>query len=228
MHTAATAFDGQNKKVPHLDVLVYAAGAVWWAPVMGTPMRRFRLMQQVNVEGLYASVLAALPYFRIPQTGDNAGADSRARAGDPTAGAAIAGDANTATETINADAGKRPETKDLSNPGSKSVRGQSDSDHATASAPSLSPPRPASLTTDPTAAMYAGRIIVVSPPIYSRFFRGKTAYAVGWWSLTVSIIATVTALRSARVPSFFMNQSACSWNGPYTMCVFPPFDYSRL
>ena len=24
-----------------------------------------------------------------------------------------------------------------------------------------------------------GRIIVVSPPIYSRFFRGKTAYAMG-------------------------------------------------
>jgi hypothetical protein len=26
---------------------------------------------------------------------------------------------------------------------------------------------------------WKGRIIVVSPPIYSRFFRGKTAYAMG-------------------------------------------------
>jgi len=26
---------------------------------------------------------------------------------------------------------------------------------------------------------WKGRIIVVSPPIYSRFFRGKTAYAIG-------------------------------------------------
>jgi hypothetical protein len=24
-----------------------------------------------------------------------------------------------------------------------------------------------------------GRVVVVSPPIYSRFFRGKTAYAMG-------------------------------------------------
>jgi NAD(P)-dependent dehydrogenase (short-subunit alcohol dehydrogenase family) len=28
-------------------------------------------------------------------------------------------------------------------------------------------------------AGWKGRIIVVSPPIYSRFFRGKTAYAIG-------------------------------------------------
>lgn len=26
---------------------------------------------------------------------------------------------------------------------------------------------------------WKGRIVVVSPPIYSRFFRGKTAYAMG-------------------------------------------------
>jgi NAD(P)-dependent dehydrogenase (short-subunit alcohol dehydrogenase family) len=30
-----------------------------------------------------------------------------------------------------------------------------------------------------------GRIIVVSPPIYSRFFRGKTAYAVGKVGMSV-------------------------------------------
>lgn len=35
---------------------------------------------------------------------------------------------------------------------------------------------------------WRGRIIVVSPPIYSRFFRGKTAYAMGRYSLTVSAL----------------------------------------
>lgn len=30
-----------------------------------------------------------------------------------------------------------------------------------------------------------GRIIVVSPPIYSRFFRGKTAYAMGKVAMSV-------------------------------------------
>jgi NAD(P)-dependent dehydrogenase (short-subunit alcohol dehydrogenase family) len=30
-----------------------------------------------------------------------------------------------------------------------------------------------------------GRIIVVSPPIYSRFFRGKTAYAIGKVGMSV-------------------------------------------
>lgn len=30
-----------------------------------------------------------------------------------------------------------------------------------------------------------GRIVVVSPPIYSRFFRGKTAYAMGKVGMSV-------------------------------------------
>lgn len=32
---------------------------------------------------------------------------------------------------------------------------------------------------------WKGRIIVVSPPIYSRFFRGKTAYAMGKVAMSV-------------------------------------------
>jgi len=76
-----------------LDVLIYNSGAIWWASVENTPTKRFQLMQRVNVEGLYATVQAALPHFK--QNG------------------------------------------------------------------------------------WRGRIIVVSPPIYSRFFRGKTAYAMG-------------------------------------------------
>ena len=30
----------------------------------------------------------------------------------------------------------------------------------------------------------AGRIVVISPPIYSRFLRGKTAYAMGKWGMS--------------------------------------------
>jgi NAD(P)-dependent dehydrogenase (short-subunit alcohol dehydrogenase family) len=81
-----------------LDVVVYNSGAIWWAPVADTPTARFRLMQQVNIEGLYATVQAALPHLR--------------RHG-------------------------------------------------------------------------RGRLVVVSPPIYSRFFRGKTAYAVGKVGMSV-------------------------------------------
>ena len=29
-----------------------------------------------------------------------------------------------------------------------------------------------------------GRIVVISPPIYSRFLRGKTAYAMGKWAMS--------------------------------------------
>jgi NAD(P)-dependent dehydrogenase (short-subunit alcohol dehydrogenase family) len=82
-----------------LDVLVYNSGAIWWASVENTPMKRFQLMQRVNVEGFYGAVQAALPQFK--KNG------------------------------------------------------------------------------------WKGRIIVVSPPIYSRFFRGKTAYAMGKVGMSV-------------------------------------------
>jgi NAD(P)-dependent dehydrogenase (short-subunit alcohol dehydrogenase family) len=82
-----------------LDVLIYNSGAIWWASVENTPMKRFQLMQRVNTEGLYGTIQASLPQF------------------------------------------KKQEWK--------------------------------------------GRIIVVSPPIYSRFFRGKTAYAMGKVGMSV-------------------------------------------
>ncbi|KAB5558056.1 putative Hydroxysteroid dehydrogenase-like protein 2 [Coniochaeta sp. 2T2.1] len=86
------------KKYGRLDVLVYNSGAIWWASVEDTPMKRFQLMQRVNPEGLYGTVQAALPHLK--------------------------------------QGGK-------------------------------------------------GRIIVVSPPIYSRFFRGKTGYAIGKIGMSV-------------------------------------------
>ncbi|KXX82537.1 Hydroxysteroid dehydrogenase-like protein 2 [Madurella mycetomatis] len=47
-----------------LDVLIYNSGAIWWAPVSATPMKRFQLMQRVNVEGLYGTVQEALPHLK--------------------------------------------------------------------------------------------------------------------------------------------------------------------
>lgn len=78
-------------------MLVYNSGAIFWASVANTPLKRFQLMQRVNIEGLYAVVQATLPHLKQAK----------------------------------------------------------------------------------------GRIVVVSPPIYSRFFRGKTAYAMGKVGMSV-------------------------------------------
>ncbi|RKL12915.1 hypothetical protein BFJ70_g16048 [Fusarium oxysporum] len=82
-----------------LDVVIYNSGAIWWASVENTPMKRFRLMQQVNVEGLYGTIQAAIPHFR--------------------------------------------------------------------------------------SNGWKGRVVAVSPPIYSRFFKGKAAYAIGKVGMSV-------------------------------------------
>ncbi|KAF2145322.1 uncharacterized protein K452DRAFT_118408 [Aplosporella prunicola CBS 121167] len=84
-----------------LDALVYNAGAIWWAPVAKTSIKRFKLLQSVNIDGLYSSLQAALPLFE--------------RAG------------------------------------------------------------------------WRCRVVVVCPPIYSRFFRGKAAYAVGKVGMSVLV-----------------------------------------
>lgn len=84
-----------------LDAVVYNSGAVWWASVAQTPQKRFQLMQRVNVEGLYGTIQASLPYF------------------------------------------------------------------------------------DKQEPCSTGRFVVVSPPIYSRFFRGKTAYSIGKVGMSV-------------------------------------------
>ncbi|GLI81546.1 hypothetical protein PoHVEF18_009931 [Penicillium ochrochloron] len=114
-HTAATvvvdvrdpeqiqnAVDETLRVFGRLDVLVYNSGAIWWSSVENTPLKRFKLMQQVNPEGLYASVQAVLPVF--------------GRGGK-----------------------------------------------------------------------WKGRIVVVCPPIYSRFFRGKTGYAMGKVGMSVLV-----------------------------------------
>lgn len=87
------------RRLGRLDVLIYNSGAIWWSAVETTPVKRFQLMQQINPQGLYAAVSAALPHFE--------------------------------------------------------------------------------------KLAWKGRIIVVSPPIYSRFFKGKTAYAMGKVGMSV-------------------------------------------
>ena len=99
-----------NNTIKHykrLDVLVYNSGAIWWASVENTPMKRFQLMQKVNAEGLYGCVQACLPHF--------------------------------------------------------------------------------------AANGWQGRIVVVCPPIYERFFRGKTAYAMGKVGMSVLVKGLVSA-----------------------------------
>ncbi|CAF9936546.1 MAG: hypothetical protein ALECFALPRED_006886 [Alectoria fallacina] len=93
--------DKTIKHYKRLDILIYNSGAIWWASVEKTPMKRFQLMQKVNAEGLYGCVQACLPYF--------------------------------------AENG------------------------------------------------WHGRIVVVCPPIYERFFRGKTAYAMGKVGMSVLV-----------------------------------------
>ncbi|KAM7223752.1 putative Hydroxysteroid dehydrogenase-like protein 2 [Rhypophila decipiens] len=89
------------EKFSRLDAVIYNSGAIWWGSVEETPLKRFQLMQRVNVEGLYATVQAVLPHLKRQPSG--------------------------------------------------------------------------------------GRVIVVSPPIYSRFFRGKTAYAMGKVAMSVLV-----------------------------------------
>lgn len=90
-----------SSELGRLDVLIYNSGAIWWSSVAKTPFKRFQLMQEVNIEGLYASIQASFPLFEM--------------------------------------------------------------------------------------GSWKGRVVVVCPPIYSRFFRGKTAYAVGKVGMSVLV-----------------------------------------
>ncbi|OCT49255.1 hypothetical protein CLCR_11311 [Cladophialophora carrionii] len=101
--------DDVVRRLGRLDVLIYNSGAIWWSAVETTPVKRFLLLQQVNPQGLYAAVAAALPHFGTQHRHRQQGC----------------------------------------------------------------------------CCCWKGRIIVVSPPIYSRFFRGKTAYAMGKVGMSV-------------------------------------------
>ncbi|KAH0372760.1 short chain dehydrogenase, partial [Aureobasidium melanogenum] len=99
--SVSALFARVSSELGRLDVLVYNSGAIWWSSVANTPVKRFKLMQEVNIEGLYSSIQASFPLFE--------------------------------------------------------------------------------------KGSWKGRIVVVCPPIYSRFFRGKTAYAVGKVGMSVLV-----------------------------------------
>ncbi|KAJ1569059.1 hypothetical protein HK405_010418 [Cladochytrium tenue] len=95
-----------------LEAVVYNAGAVWWGSVETTDLKRFDLMQEVNMRGWYATVTKVLPVYR---------------------------------------------------------------------------------------KQGSGRLLAVSPPIYSRFFRGKTAYAVGKVGMTVLAMGLAMDLDGSNI-----------------------------
>ncbi len=47
-----------------LDVLVNNAGALWWKPVLETPLKRYDLMWEVNVRGAFLCSRSALPHMK--------------------------------------------------------------------------------------------------------------------------------------------------------------------
>ncbi|KAK3581193.1 hypothetical protein CHS0354_024727 [Potamilus streckersoni] len=47
----------------HLDVAIYNAGAITWKPVLETPLKRFELMNEVNIRGAYIMIQEVLPHF---------------------------------------------------------------------------------------------------------------------------------------------------------------------
>jgi citronellol/citronellal dehydrogenase len=46
-----------------LDILVNNAGALWWKPVLETPLKRYDLMWEVNVRGAFMCAQQALPHM---------------------------------------------------------------------------------------------------------------------------------------------------------------------
>ncbi|KAJ3327624.1 hypothetical protein HDU76_011423 [Blyttiomyces sp. JEL0837] len=94
-----------------VDAIVYNSGAIWWGPVESADMKRFDLLQEVNIRGFYAVVNTIMPHFRKNKS---------------------------------------------------------------------------------------GRIVTVAPPIYSRFFRGKTSYAIGKVGMTVLTMGLAMDLDDSR------------------------------
>lgn len=57
------------EKFGGLDFVVYNAGAILWKKVLDTPVKRFDLMQEVNVRGAYIMIQEVLPYFLEKKAG---------------------------------------------------------------------------------------------------------------------------------------------------------------
>jgi NAD(P)-dependent dehydrogenase (short-subunit alcohol dehydrogenase family) len=108
----------------HIDAVIYNPGAIFWASVLETPIKRYQLMHEVNTLGLYATVQSLLPHFY-----------NRKR----------------------------------------------------------------------------GRLVVVSPPIYSRFPRGKTAYAMTKFAMTTLMIGLHHDFKRQKLASGFDGAVCSIW-----------------
>lgn len=52
-----------------LDFAVYNAGAVIWANVEHTPVKRFNMLHEVNLRGSYCMIQSVLPHFLKQRSG---------------------------------------------------------------------------------------------------------------------------------------------------------------
>src|SRR5262245_54311372 len=50
-----------RKKFGRIDVLINNAGALWWQPLMETPVKRFDLVMGVNARAAFLAAQAVLP-----------------------------------------------------------------------------------------------------------------------------------------------------------------------
>jgi len=136
--SVAALFQWTLSKLGHVDAVVYNPGAIFWASVVETPIKRYQLMHEVNTLGLYATVQAILPHFY--------------------------------------------------------ARGK-------------------------------GRLVIVSPPIYSRFPRGKAAYAMTKFAMTTLMIGLYHDFKRQKVATGFDGGVCSIW--PATAIVSAATEFTR-
>ncbi len=56
-------------KFGRIDILVNNAGALWWQPVLETPMKRYDLINQINARASFACTRAVLPHMLAKEGG---------------------------------------------------------------------------------------------------------------------------------------------------------------
>ena len=57
------------EKFGRIDILVNNAGALWWQPVLETPMKRYDLINDINSRGAFNCTRAVLPHMLAGQGG---------------------------------------------------------------------------------------------------------------------------------------------------------------
>ena len=136
--SVAALFLWTLSKLGHIDAVIYNPGAIFWASVVETPVKRYQLMHEVNTLGLYSTVQAILPHFY--------------------------------------------------------ARGK-------------------------------GRLVIVSPPIYSRFPRGKAAYAMTKFAMTTLMIGLYHDFKRQKAATGF--DGACCSIWPAAAIVSAATEFTR-